>query len=464
MSDNDSDLGGLGPVIPAAPRRTAATKSTNQSRAKSNEAGPSNTRKTRTRTPSIEIESVIDVDAAEEVGEEEAEVDELASQSTAANRGTRKPAARSTMNNKGKQRAAPTTNNAKSRATNIRRQQQRVEDAQVIEDSDDPEEIALAKFNRARKTGQNPKEAELERLRWRAEQAEQRCADLMKQLEEIHRTRTTEAEQLMEAQMNQYEVQLEAKERLISQLTQSLAKLEPMSRSGKTSVLHLITRDAADEERKMVEQEVARLKEELAERTRQVKERDELLAEKEQTEKELRYELKLERENAQKFNHRPPGSAQRGRGGVLGTDDPKNAEVIKFYEDITNLLVPSMKPKPGRYLNTEDWNLTCVYTYVGEDGMENDTKSLHFTLRTCNEPKPDEAEPITHTDQLQQSMYYVPLDLDKEAPDFVERLKFLGSPFSFPRTQLPLFLRTIYNTIEEALSNDKEGDDDIQIQ
>ncbi|KAK7054635.1 hypothetical protein VNI00_003098 [Paramarasmius palmivorus] len=476
MSDNDSDLGGLGPVTPAAPRRATTTAATSRSKPKpkSNAAGPN-------------------VDAGEEAAEdedEEIEVDELASNSTATNRqgsqaGGRRQTARkqavtpAAVNNKGKQKAAPPPARSRPAATNNRRRVE--EDAQTIEDSDNPQEVAAPPPTRTRAAPKQQKtttarESELERLRWRAEQAEQRCADLMKQLEELHRTRVTEAEQLMEAQTAQYDAQLEgenpsitpialtlpslAKERIITQLTQSLAKVEPLSRSGRTSVLHLITRDAADEEKRMIEQEVAKLRDELADKARVINEKDDLLAEKDQIVKELQYELKLERENAQKSNHRPPGSAQRGRGGVLGTDDPKNTEVIKFYEDVTNLLVPSMKPKPGRYVNTEDWNLTCVYTYVGEEADAGNTKSLHFTLRSSHEPKPDAEEPITSTDQLHQSMYYVPLDLDKETDDFVARLKFLGSPFSFPRTQLPLFLRTIYNTVGEALNGEEGSDDD----
>jgi hypothetical protein len=54
-----------------------------------------------------------------------------------------------------------------------------------------------------------------------------------------------------------------------------------------------------------------------------------------------------------------------------------------------------------------------------------------------------------------QSINYIPQDLDKEDPDFVEGLGFLGSPFTFGRNQLALFFRTMHTTIGEALGNDE---------
>ena len=88
---------------------------------------------------------------------------------------------------------------------------------------------------------------------------------------------------------------------------------------------------------------------------------------------------------------------------------------------------------------------------------------LNFTLRLCHEP-PDASEPPESADQLVPSANYVPLELDKEPPDFVERLGFLGSPFTFGREQLPLFLRTIYNNIGDATrAESDDGDSSIQI-
>jgi len=72
---------------------------------------------------------------------------------------------------------------------------------------------------------------------------------------------------------------------------------------------------------------------------------------------------------ASKLQRLPPASALRPRtvNGLPSTDDPKMTEIIKFYEDLTNLIVPSMKLQKGKYLNTDEWILNCVYSYVDED-------------------------------------------------------------------------------------------------
>lgn len=85
-------------------------------------------------------------------------------------------------------------------------------------------------------------------------------------------------------------------------------------------------------------------------------------------EKELKWELDAEidrfKEMAEKSSRYPP-SASRGRPG--GADDPKGVEIIRFYEDLTNFLVCNMKMQKGKYLNLEEWILSCVYTYIGLD-------------------------------------------------------------------------------------------------
>ena len=93
---------------------------------------------------------------------------------------------------------------------------------------------------------------------------------------------------------------------------------------------------------------------------------------------EARYELNAEIERSKTLASKnartqPPGSATRGRvrgGGIFGTDDPKNAAVIQFYEDLTNLLVPNLKFEPGKYLGLEESSFTCIYTYMDLNKMQ----------------------------------------------------------------------------------------------
>lgn len=100
--------------------------------------------------------------------------------------------------------------------------------------------------------------------------------------------------------------------------------------------------------------------------------------------------------------------------------------------------------------------------------MPDPRAGLSFTLRFCYDPIEVEGEipEVTSIDQLTSSVHYIPLDLDKEAPDYVEKLGFLGGPFTFSRDQLPLFLRTVYTNMGEATKEDEEddgGDDEVQI-
>jgi len=199
----------------------------------------------------------------------------------------------------------------------------------------------------------------------------------------------------------------------------------------------------------------------------------------------MKYELNAEIERSKGLvakSLRNPPSALRSRPG--GADDPKHAEVIRFYEDLTNLLVCNMRLQKGRYFNLDDWILSCIYTYTDTD---DDTPSasrksefmnpllishadfganlltgLSFTLRCCHEPA-DASQPLESPDQLVPSVNYIPLELDKEPPDYVEKLGFLGAPFTFGRDQLPLFLRTMYANIGDAARDDGDGDSSVQI-
>lgn len=96
----------------------------------------------------------------------------------------------------------------------------------------------------------------------------------------------------------------------------------------------------------------------------------------------LRYELQAEIERAKGLSaQRPPDSVSRHRGRVLSqNEDPKMAEVVRFYEDLTNLLVTDIKPQPARHLQQEDWHLTCVYSHQDvTDTGSTSAKSMLFS-------------------------------------------------------------------------------------
>src|SRR3954447_6644269 len=64
-----------------------------------------------------------------------------------------------------------------------------------------------------------------------------------------------------------------------------------------------------------------------------------------------------------------PSSASKNRGAavVVPGESPKHIEVIRLYEDLTNLLVTNVRYQKGKYFDLEDCILTCIYTYINEN-------------------------------------------------------------------------------------------------
>ena len=84
-----------------------------------------------------------------------------------------------------------------------------------------------------------------------------------------------------------------------------------------------------------------------------------------------------------KLQRLPPSTSRPRTGNAMSsTDDPKLGEIIKFYEDLTNLLVPSMKLQRGKYFNTDEWLMNCVYSHTdqiaGKDKPHLESKSECF--------------------------------------------------------------------------------------
>lgn len=76
-------------------------------------------------------------------------------------------------------------------------------------------------------------------------------------------------------------------------------------------------------------------------------------------------------------NHRQiPGSAQRTKiVPSRPNDDPKVGQTVRLYEDLTNLLVISMKHATGKWLGLDEWVMTCIYSYA-EQTVSQDTRNF----------------------------------------------------------------------------------------
>ncbi|KAJ3744935.1 hypothetical protein DFH05DRAFT_1459861 [Lentinula detonsa] len=335
-------------------------------------------------------------------------------------------------------------------------------DLPVVEESDHEMggEIDATTSRSKKVLGEVVERRKYDELDRRFKRVEQRCEDLTMQLEKIMRVRETEAEALMLAQKQQFEAEIAALERVNKELTTNLAKIEPLMRSGKTSVLQLLTREAADEENRKIENEVSVWRQRYEEAQEVMKERDQLLKERAQREKELIFELEVEKKNFLTFKAKTQNGSARPKSDMLGSDKPQTLQLVRLYEDSTNLLIVGLKPQRSEYLNLDDWTATCVFTYISSNNASK--HSLNFML-TCRWERIDTENdaPVRNKNELHEMMYYEPVELDREPEEFIQRLQHMGTAFSFTRDQLALFLRTLYNTLDEALHvEDGEAVDD----
>ena len=83
--------------------------------------------------------------------------------------------------------------------------------------------------------------------------------------------------------------------------------------------------------------------------------------------KEFQFELKMEREQSKQGGRNAPPSVQRNAAAKGQIDDPKPAVVLSFYEDLTNIIIPNVKPQPPQYLTEPEYDLHCVYTHAATD-------------------------------------------------------------------------------------------------
>ncbi|KAJ7085830.1 hypothetical protein B0H15DRAFT_846569 [Mycena belliarum] len=337
-------------------------------------------------------------------------------------------------------------------------------DVEVIDDDDDIGPTGAAQAindatvnNRAAKpsgtAGGTAATRQIERLKRELETANAHIQDLAKQLEESYRVRHTEPEELLARQVEKYEEIIQTKDLLLKQQQEMLEHKEPLSRDGKTSVLHMITREQADADKRSAEGQVTYWQAQVDEKDMLLAEKDQHIAELKQIQSDLQYEIKTERQNSQKASRNPP-SAQRGRGpnGLLGSNDPKHAELVSFYEDVTNLLVTDIKIQEPKYFDLDEWSLTCVYTYTNKAGASD--KSLSFVLRFTHDPL-DASLPVESAADLDRAAQYTPLNLDQESPEFIGALEFLNTGFAFPRTQLPLFFNSLVENMKAACEDEQ---------
>lgn len=101
---------------------------------------------------------------------------------------------------------------------------------------------------------------------------------------------------------------------------------------------------------------------------------------------DVRYELQLEIERSKGLadkstRKQPDPTFQTRRGRLPGlSEDPKISQLVKFYEDLTNILIVDVKPQPARHPPLEEWVITCLYSHQDMLDKSKPTKSGFFPV------------------------------------------------------------------------------------
>ncbi|KAI6028500.1 hypothetical protein F5J12DRAFT_960023 [Pisolithus orientalis] len=305
--------------------------------------------------------------------------------------------------------------------------------------------------NKLRHSANVASHKEIDRWKQRVKDLESQRDSLSKQLDELFKIRRTEPEQALEELHVQYEERAKMQDALVRELTSQLARIEPLSRTGQNVALHFLTREAADEEKRAVEQEIVQLRD-------VIKQRDAVISDQSKRINELQ---QLGQKNFSPGSHRKvaPTTSRSQQRRPIGAEDPKT-EVIKFYEEMSNLLVTNVKFEDAPGSDEQEVTFHCVYTYFEmarrEDSVEGERvneKSIGFTMCIFNGYGGPNGEPISDDDFVHRRIKYTPLHLDKEPDSFVEALSYMGESFTFPCSQQGLFL----NSLRDRIGGCNEG-------
>ncbi|CAL1705247.1 unnamed protein product [Somion occarium] len=295
-----------------------------------------------------------------------------------------------------------------------------------------PPAVAVGEIDRLRR--------EAERVRKQLADAHEREQKLVGQLEEVFRIRNTDAEEALAQEREVFDAKITAQELLLAEQ----AKLITASNSG---MLHFLSREDADKEKKEVEDNVLHWKQVAAQKD------EEIVAQTQQIQ-QLETELKAEIERAKTLAARNPLPSASRNNGTAKVDGSGATAVICLYETMTNVLVLNTTIKPSEFHGKEEHEFDCIYSV--SNPSDDLLQALHFTLR-------DMWQPLDDSDELIRKIEYQPKDLDKELPELVDKLDFFRDPFIFAHDQLHVFLRTLSERFQPVASQDEEQEEEDEL-
>ncbi|KAH9066461.1 hypothetical protein EDB87DRAFT_724639 [Lactarius vividus] len=457
MSSDADELGGYDPTTPyqlARKRKAPASRPV---------PGPSNAkvpRITKNRTQKSTRESPVVV---EDDDDNDDDVPEVVQQSTRTDATARVPPSMATNGKpaskaKGKRKATPLTNGHRNDTELV-----------VIDELDDggsrpAKPLPSAKKGKASagSTDSTEKGAcswELEKLREERDLYKEKSEQLSKSLLQLIQTRNTEPEEKLVSRKAHYDAASRAQEELIQELTAQVSRLTPMLKKGRTSTLHFLTSEAADEEKRIFEEHLREVQEELKRKDGVIKDKDTRIAALNEQLETTQADLKAEIAHTQtlqtnpKVQREPPGPVMRARTSLI--NDPKHGATMRLYEDLTNLIVLSAKIQESPWAHfggLEEIVYKCIFSYAN-------SASLSFTLTSMYQPKPSPDPNFHHPavnskDDLQKMVQYTPLELEKETPEHIQKLDFLADKFTFAYDQMDYFLKTLNDHFSSAAEDD----------
>ncbi|KAI0283080.1 hypothetical protein BGY98DRAFT_32111 [Russula aff. rugulosa BPL654] len=261
---------------------------------------------------------------------------------------------------------------------------------------------------------------ELERMRAERDLYKTKSEELSESMLQLIKARNTEPEEELAAMKVQYDAATSAKEELIKELTVQIARLNPMLKEGRDSTVHFLTREAADEEKRILEERLEKAKETLKQKDAVIKDKDARIAALNEQLETTQADLKAEIAHSQTLQNKSitKGLRETPRSGRTAQEtlinDPKHGVTIRLYEDLTNLIVLSAKiqESPYAYLGQfEEITYKCIFSHMN-------TASLSFLLTSMYQPPPASApghspsRPKTKED-LQRMVRYTPLELER---------------------------------------------------
>jgi hypothetical protein len=180
-----------------------------------------------------------------------------------------------------------------------------------------------------------------------------------------------------------------AQEELIQELTTQISRLTPMLKEGRMSTLPLLTNEAANKEKRILEERLKEVREELRKKDGVIKDKDTRIAalNDQRTSRRSRFflpsthgptavettqaDLKAEiahtqtlQNNNPKAPREPLSSTIRARTSLA--NDPKHGVTMRLYEDLTNLIVMSAKIQASPYAHLgvpEEITYRCVFSH-----------------------------------------------------------------------------------------------------